>query len=214
MPLRPPSRRRVKTMTTATAKPPIEPHEIHRDRLLAHAREMLDADDRVQASEKIWGALSHAVSDIAKRRQWPLGEEYIDKKDVARYIGEQADSPQISRLYSAVYSFHTNFHKDEEEPAVIGEGIDMAEELVGLLKDADAELPKSLGAPHGLRYRNYERRHGLEPNPPYTREELAVHLRRERARKASAEAAIERTERTLAGRGVGPETRARARGTR
>ena len=130
------------TMTTATAKPPIEPHEIHRDRLLAHAREMLEADDRVQASEKIWGALSHAVSDIAKRRGWPLGEEYIDKKDVARYIGEQADSPQISRLYSAVYSFHTNFHKDEEEPAVIGEGIEMAEELVGLLTCGGSERGK------------------------------------------------------------------------
>lgn len=214
MPLRPPSRRRVKTMTTATAKPPIEPHEIHRDRLLAHAREMLEADDRVQASEKIWGALSHAVSDIAKRREWPLGEEYIDKKDVARYIGEQADSPRIADLYDSVYPYHTNFHKDEEEPAAIADGIRRAEELVGLLKDADAKLPKSLGAPHGLGYRNYERRHGLEPNPPYTREELAVHLRRERARKASAEAAIERTERTLA-RGSGPAPRlARARGTR
>ena len=201
-------------MTTATAKPPIEPHEIHRDRLLAHAREMLDADDRVQASEKIWGALSHAVSDIAKRREWPLGEEYIDKKDIARYVGEQAGSPQISRLYSAVYSFHVNFHKDEEEPAVIREGIEMAEELVGLLKEADAKLPDSLGAPHGLGYRNYERRHGLEPNPPYTQDELEVFLRRERARKASAEAAIERTERTLAGRGAGPEHRPRDQGTR
>ena len=201
-------------MTTATAKPPIEPHEIHRDRLLTHAREMLEADDRVQASENIWGALSHAVSDIAKRREWPLGEEYIDKKDVARYIGEQADSPRIADLYDSVYPYHTNFHKDEEEPAAIADGIRRAEELVGLLKEAAANLPKSLGAPHGLGYRNYERRHGLEPNPPYTREELAVHLRRERARKASAEAAIERTERTLAGRSTGPEPRASARGAR
>ena len=204
-------------MTPATAKPkdrpPIEPHATHRDQLLAHAREMLEADDRVQASEKIWGALSHAVSDIAKRREWPLGEEYIDKKDVARYVGEQAGSPRINLLYNSVYPYHTNFHKDEEEPAAIREGIEMAEELVGLLKEADAKLPKSLGAPHGPGYRNYERRHGLQPDPPYTQEELEVFVRRERARKASAEAAIERTERTLAGRGAA-EPRARAQGTR
>ncbi len=201
-------------MTTATAKPPIEPHEIHRDRLLAHAREMLEEDDRARASEKIWGALSHAVSDVAKRREWPLGEEYIDKKDVARYVGEQANLPRIADLYDSVYPYHTNFHKDEEEPAAIALGIQRAEELVGLLKEADAKLPDSLGAPHGLGYRNYERRHGLEPDPPYTQDELEVFLRRERARKASAEAAIERTERTLAGRGAGPEPRSRDQGTR
>ena len=198
-------------MTTATAKPPVEPHEIHRDRLLAHAREMLDADDRVQASEKIWGALSHAVSDVAKRREWPLGEEYIDKKDVARYVGEQAGSPRIADLYDSVYPYHTNFHKDEEEPAAIALGIQRAEELVGLLKEADAKLPESLVAPHGLGYRNYERRHGLEPDPPYTQDELEIFLRRERARKAAAAAAIERTERTLA---AGTEHRPRDQGTR
>ena len=43
-------------MTTTTQ--PIESHEVHSKRLMAHAWEQLEAGDRLQASEKAWGAIA------------------------------------------------------------------------------------------------------------------------------------------------------------
>ena len=55
---------------TTTPIPPIEPHAVHSERLLVHAREMIEKGDRLQASEKIWGAVVHAIKAVARERGW------------------------------------------------------------------------------------------------------------------------------------------------
>ena len=56
-------------MVNAQPKP-IEDHAGHSDRLIRHAWEQLEQGDRLQASEKAWGAVAHALKDIAARRGW------------------------------------------------------------------------------------------------------------------------------------------------
>ena len=56
-------------MVNAQPKP-IEDHAVHSDRLIRHAWEQLEQGDRLQASEKAWGAVAHALKDIAARRGW------------------------------------------------------------------------------------------------------------------------------------------------
>ena len=47
-------------MVNAQPKP-IEDHAVHSDRLIRHAWEQLEQGDRLQASEKAWGAVAHAL---------------------------------------------------------------------------------------------------------------------------------------------------------
>ena len=51
---------------------PIESHEVHSARLLGHAREMLAKGDRLQASEKVWGAVAHGIKALAEETRVAL----------------------------------------------------------------------------------------------------------------------------------------------
>lgn len=56
-------------MVSAQPKP-LEDHAVHSERLIRHAWEQLEQGDRLQASEKAWGATAHALKAIAARRGW------------------------------------------------------------------------------------------------------------------------------------------------
>ena len=51
---------------------PIETHKVHSERLMRHAEEQLAKGDRLQASEKAWGAAVHRLKDIANKRGWEV----------------------------------------------------------------------------------------------------------------------------------------------
>ena len=145
----------------------IEPHAIHSETLLDHAPVMLAHGDRLQASEKIWGAVSHAIAHIGVKRDWP-GYTHADKSDVVRHLSIEANLPDLVHLYATAYGFHVNFHEDTKDKTEIEEGIASAREMIKLLYAADASLPDHFIHPHGERFRRYERRHGYGPNPPYS----------------------------------------------
>ncbi len=149
----------------------IETHEIHSEALLAHAPVMLEQGDRLQASEKIWGAVSHAISDIAEKRNWP-NRDYADKEDIVRYISIEAEQPALVGLYAQARAYYANSYEDTMDEAAIAEGIESAKEMAALLREANASLPGHLPQPHGERFRRYERRHRIAPNPPYSAREL------------------------------------------
>ena len=153
----------------------IESHEVHSEALLAHAPVMLAQGDRLQASEKIWGAVSHAISHIAAKRNWP-NLDHADKLDIVRHISIEANQPPLVSLYAQARGFHANFHEDTMDEAAIEEGIEAAREMAGLLREADAALPDYQLHPHGERFRRYERRHKIAPNPPYSLRELEMYV--------------------------------------
>ena len=148
----------------------IESHEVHSETLLSHAPVMLEQGDRLQASEKIWGAVSHAISGVAAKRNWP-NRDHADKFDIVRYISVEANLPDLVPLYAAARGFHANFHEDAMDEAAIEEGIESARAMKEFLREADASLPDYLLHPHGERFRRYERRHKVAPNPPYSSRE-------------------------------------------
>ena len=51
---------------------PIESHDTHSRRLIRHAEEMLDAGDRLQASEKAWGAVAHRLKVVADNSRFAI----------------------------------------------------------------------------------------------------------------------------------------------
>jgi hypothetical protein len=85
------------------------------------AQEFLEASDRefasgdhLQASEKLWGAATHAVMAVAQRRDWPHRSHRSRKNAVGRLTAETGDDG-IAGGFAAAEKFHKNFSHDEME---------------------------------------------------------------------------------------------------
>ena len=85
------------------------------------ALEFLDASDRefaggdhLQASEKLWGAASHAVMAVAQQRGWPHRSHRALKNAVGRLTDETGDDG-LAGGFAAAEKFHKNFYHDEME---------------------------------------------------------------------------------------------------
>ena len=117
-------------MTTITS--PIEAHDVHSRRLIAHAEIELEKGDRLQASEKAWGAVAHRLKAIADRRGW----EYVTHRQVygivERLVDELGD-PRIEALFYAANGLHQNYCVDAQPIESLRRQIGMAEELLAIL---------------------------------------------------------------------------------
>jgi hypothetical protein len=96
------------------------------------ARAFLDAadpefadGDSMQASEKMWGAASHAVKAVAHERSWPCGS-HRDLSVAVRRLSEECGDPSIRSGFGLAEKFHANFytgfmeqyHIDQDRPFV------------------------------------------------------------------------------------------------
>ena len=93
--------------------PPNESHDVHSERLMSHAQEQLDRKDRLQASEKAWGAAAHALKALAKERGWPNTTHKHLGRAIQRLKAENPfDADRIQVLWLAAQSAHSNFYED------------------------------------------------------------------------------------------------------
>ena len=67
--------------------------------------------DRMQASEKLWGAASQALMAVAKERGWPHGSHQALKAAARRLADEQNDR-LITAGFGFAEKFHANFYHD------------------------------------------------------------------------------------------------------
>ncbi len=85
---------------------------------LRTAREFLTAADRefaagdhLQASEKLWGAASHALIAVAQQRDWPHGSHRA-LKHATQLLVEQTGDGTLRGGFLAAEKFHANFYHD------------------------------------------------------------------------------------------------------
>ena len=114
-------------MTTATTLP--EPGEASVDdrvqisrRLIRQAREELDAGDRLQATEKVWGALAQMMKAHGQRRGWLNLGSHRTVGHIAQQLAAEYDERAIIHAYVAADNGHRNFYDNEMSPPEI-EGI-------------------------------------------------------------------------------------------
>ena len=72
------------------------------------------AGDRLQASEKLWGAASHAVMAVAQSRGWPSGSHRA-LKEAAERLSDEHNDPLIEYAFAVAEKFHRNFYHDNME---------------------------------------------------------------------------------------------------
>ena len=119
---------------------PIESHLTHSKRLIEHAEEQLAKGDRLQASEKAWGAVAHQLKAIAERR----GEPYEQHRQVYRLVRKLADETgdPVEDLFETADSLHKNYYADSMP-------LDVLERRIGRVK----RLLDILGRPEFMRPR-------------------------------------------------------------
>ncbi len=139
-----------------TTTDPIESHAIHSERMLRHAAEMIEQDERLQASEKIWGAAVHRLKEIAVERGWPY-DSHADGTVIARHIANESNVPQIADLFSVAVETHQNFYVDQMSLEELSARLARIGLLIELLDEANRALPSDLAMPDD---RHYRRRHG------------------------------------------------------
>ena len=135
---------------------PIESHSVHSRRMLDHAAEMLRQGDRLQASEKIWGAAAHRLKEIAAERQWP-NDSHADGASIATYIRRQTGDRRISDRFHIASDAHQNFYEDRYSLVDLEDMLEAVTELLALLDDAHRTLPPDLPMPDDRHYRNRHR---------------------------------------------------------
>lgn len=78
---------------------------------LAKSEAEFAAGDRLQASEKLWGAASHAVMAVARQRGWFHGS-HRSLKDAAKRLSDEHNDPLIEYGFAVAEKFHSNFYHD------------------------------------------------------------------------------------------------------
>ena len=101
-------------MTTATPTP-TDPQTIHNAaiarKFLDDADREFDAGDLLQSSEKLWGAVSHALEAYCRQRGWRHAK-YAHRRDGAQRLTAELCDPTIFRDFQIAQSCHANFYND------------------------------------------------------------------------------------------------------
>ena len=120
-------------------------HSTHSDRMAEHAKEQLDKGDRVQASEKAWGAVVHELARIARQKGKRL-DSHGAVKDFIRQLADKHNDRMLWLLAGAVENAHTNFYKDTMKPSDIKLAIEASEQLRFLLRRYEPRPPRKRAA--------------------------------------------------------------------
>ncbi len=91
---------------------PIESHDVHGRRLMEQAGRELAEGDRLQASEKAWGAAAHRLKAIADRRGWKY-DTHQQVYGIVDRLANEAEEPQRLRgLFYVANGLHKNYYVD------------------------------------------------------------------------------------------------------
>ena len=94
-----------------------------------HARDQLARGNRLQASEKVWGAAAHALKAIAIQRGWRHGHRsYIFA--IASQLSAEYEQPNFIVRLGAADSMHGNFYENEHDEYAISITIAEVEQFV------------------------------------------------------------------------------------
>ena len=81
---------------------------------LEDAEREFAAGDVRQASEKLWGAATDAITAVALERGWNHAS-HRDMKNAVQRLAVEQDDPLLHAQFAAVEKFHINFFHDALE---------------------------------------------------------------------------------------------------
>ena len=113
--------------------PKIEEHLRISHQFLRQAEEEFATGDRLQASEKAWGAAAHAVKAVAQHRGWQHdGHRYLF--DAVDRIYRETEDAELRDLFRIANSLLTNFYENWQSEDLVQDGIKRVEVLLKRLE--------------------------------------------------------------------------------
>ena len=110
-------------------------------RFIEHAKEELAKGERLQASEKVWGAAGHALAAFGKGRGWRT-EQYAHKNSIADLLSHEFNDPSIKAIYSSFDHEHINFYQNNRDEDDIRLSTASLEPFVDTIQRCREESPR------------------------------------------------------------------------
>ncbi len=112
-------------------------------RLIQQAREELERGDRLQATEKVWGALAQMLKAHGQQRGWLNLGGHRTVGHIARQLADEYDSGRILIAYIAADNGHRNFYDNEMSSPEIEDIITVVARALPELESALSDPPRS-----------------------------------------------------------------------
>ncbi len=103
---------------------------------MEHAEQELAKGDRLQASEKAWGAVAHQLKVIAEQRGWKY-ERHSQVYGIVERLATEQGNQQLRKLFPVAVGLHQNFYADVIPLRQLKYEIGMAKELLDMLRRAE-----------------------------------------------------------------------------
>lgn len=111
-------------------------------RLILQAPGELERGDRLQATEKIWGALAQMLKAQGQQRGWMNLGGHRTVGHIARQLAAEYNDLEIVDAYVASDNGHRNFYDNEMSPPEIADIITVVAGVLPRLENALSELPR------------------------------------------------------------------------
>ena len=92
----------------------------------------MERGDRLQASEKAWGAAVRAVKSIAEQRGWDH-DSHPHLFTAARRIAEENQNTKIRELFGVASSLHVNFYEGWMDAETVVGNVESVKRLLSTL---------------------------------------------------------------------------------
>ena len=99
---------------------------------MRHAYEELDKGDRLQASEKAWGAVAHRLKAIATAREWRY-VTHADAYTIVDRLQREIGDPMLRTLFAVANGLHQNYYMDAVPLREMRRDISEVEDLLEML---------------------------------------------------------------------------------
>ena len=111
-------------------------------RFIQQAPGELERGDRLQATEKIWGALAQMLKAHGQQRGWLNLGGHRTVGHIARQLHLEYDEIDVVSAYMAADNGHRNFYDNEMSPAEIEDIITVVADVLPELESALREPPR------------------------------------------------------------------------
>ena len=112
-------------------------------RLIQQAREELERGDRLQTTEKVWGALAQMLKAHGQQRGWLNMGSHRTVGRIAQQLAAEYNDLNIINAYVAADNGHRNFYDNEMSPPEIEDIITVVARALPELESALSEPPRA-----------------------------------------------------------------------
>lgn len=111
----------------------VEQYGVLSEKYLAEGKELLEKDDPVQASEKLWGAAALAIKMVAAKRGLKL-ERHGSLWEFVDQISRERKDEAIVRFFAVANGLHRNFYEAQMTKRAVTIALGDIERLIATLQ--------------------------------------------------------------------------------